>query len=97
MIRELGSGVVPEIRFEEIASGRGTEEFGRQLRKRGVAVVRGVVSEEQALGWKEEVREYVRVNPQTRGRLSIYVLFFSFLKVALSLGQGNMVLYSCVR
>lgn len=76
MIRELGSGVVPEIRFEEIASGRGTEEFGRQLRKRGVAVVRGVVSEEQALGWKEEVREYVRVNPQTRGRLSIYVLFF---------------------
>lgn len=68
MIRELGSRVVPEIRFEDIASGKGSEEFGRELRKRGVAVVRGVVSEEEALGWKEEVIEYVRANPQTKGR-----------------------------
>jgi len=88
MIKERGSGLVPEMRFADLASGRGSEEFGTQLKKRGVAVVRGVVSEEEALGWKEEVREYVRANPQTRGRLSICDVFE---KVAMCFGRRNNV------
>lgn len=87
MIKERGSGLVPEMRFADLASGRGSEEFGTELKKRGVAVVRGVVSEEEALGWKEEVREYVRANPQTRGRLSICDVF----EVAMCFGRRNNV------
>lgn len=79
VIREMGSTVIPEIRFEDIGKGA-DEEFGRALRKRGVGVVRGVVSEAEALGWKEEVRDYVRVNPQTKGRWGFH--FFSW-KLAL--------------
>lgn len=65
VIKELGSSVVPEIDFRQI--GRPSEEFTREHKKRGVAIVRGVVSEEEALRWKEDVRSYIRDNPQTKG------------------------------
>lgn len=65
-IVELGSKVIPEIDFKDLDNP--SEEFSSQLRSRGVAVVRGVVSEEEALKWKEDLREYVRQNPQTKGK-----------------------------
>ena len=64
-IVELGSKAIPEIDFKDIDSA--SEQFSHDLNNRGVAVVRGVVSEEEALGWKEDVKEYVRQNPQTKG------------------------------
>jgi hypothetical protein len=67
-IRELGPAIVPEIEFADIAKGGGKDEaFERRLKRTGVAVVRGIVKEEEALGWKEEIREYIRKNPQTKG------------------------------
>jgi hypothetical protein len=64
-IVELGSKVIPEINFEDL--DKPSEHFSDALRKRGVAVVRGVVSEEQALQWKEDLKEYIKQNPQTKG------------------------------
>ncbi|EUC40996.1 hypothetical protein COCMIDRAFT_107347 [Bipolaris oryzae ATCC 44560] len=63
-IAEQGSKVIPEIDFKDIDNA--PEVFSSQLRERGVAVVRGVVSEQQALQWKEDLREYIRQNPQTK-------------------------------
>ncbi|KAH8723210.1 hypothetical protein GQ44DRAFT_774262 [Phaeosphaeriaceae sp. PMI808] len=65
LIAELGSKVIPEINFADI--DHAPESFNNELRKRGVAVVRSVVSEEQALQWKEDIREYIRQNPHTKG------------------------------
>ena len=65
IIVELGSKVVPEIDFKDI--GNASESFKQEHRKRGVAVVRGVVPEEEALQWKEELREYIQKNPHTKG------------------------------
>ena len=65
-IVELGSKVIPEIDFKDI--GNAPETFSSELRKRGVAVVRGVVPEDEALQWKEDLREYIRKNPQTKGK-----------------------------
>jgi len=60
-----GSKVIPEIDFKDIDDA--PETFSKELRKRGVAVIRGVVPEQEALGWKEDLREYIRENPQTKG------------------------------
>lgn len=68
IIEQLGSKVIPEINYEDI--DRPSEQFKNELRKRGVAVVRGVVPEEQALQWKEDIRDYVKKNPHTKGRLA---------------------------
>ncbi|KAF2656907.1 DUF1479-domain-containing protein [Lophiostoma macrostomum CBS 122681] len=64
LIVELGSKVIPEIDFKDLDDA--PETFNKELRKRGVAVVRGVVSEQEALRWKEDLREYIRQNPQTK-------------------------------
>lgn len=65
LIVELGSKVIPEIDFKDLDNT--PETFDKELRKRGVAVVRGVVPEQEALQWKEDLREYIRQNPQTKG------------------------------
>jgi hypothetical protein len=65
LIVEKGSKIIPEINFKDIDNA--PEEFSSELKKRGVAVVRGVVSEQEALSWKESLREYIKANPQTKG------------------------------
>lgn len=65
LIVELGSKVIPEIKFKDIDNA--PETFNKEFRKRGVAVVRNVVSEQEALQWKGDLREYIQKNPQTKG------------------------------
>jgi hypothetical protein len=65
LIVELGSKCIPEIDFRDIDNA--PERFSSELRKRGVAVVRGVVPEDEALQWKEDVKKYTRENPHTKG------------------------------
>ena len=65
LIVERGSQVIPEIDFKDIDNA--PESFSSELRKRGVAVIRNVVPEQEALQWKEDLREYIRQNPQTKG------------------------------
>lgn len=67
-IVELGSKAIPEIDFTDVDSA--PESFSNDFRKRGVAVVRGVVPEQEALQWKADLRAYIRQNPQTKGRTS---------------------------
>jgi hypothetical protein len=76
LIVELGSKVIPEINFKDLDNA--PETFSKELRKRGVAVVRHVVSEQEALQWKEDLREYIRQNPQTKGEhLHLYIFLYS--------------------
>jgi hypothetical protein len=68
LIVESGSKVIPEIDFKNLDTA--SETFSSELRKRGVAVIREVVSEAEALQWKAELKEYIRQNPQTKGMFS---------------------------
>ena len=68
LIIELGSKAIPEISFKDIDNA--PEKFNSELKNRGVAVVRGVVPQQEALQWKEDLREYIRLNPQTKGMYS---------------------------
>jgi hypothetical protein len=65
LIVQLGSKAIPEIDFKDIDNA--PEKFNSELKKRGVAVVRGVVPQQEALQWKEDLKEYIRLNPQTKG------------------------------
>lgn len=71
VIRAAGSSIVPEISFPDVKWNNIEKMtvFRDQLRKRGVAIIRGVVSEKEALGWKELVTRYIQTNPSTKGRL----------------------------
>ncbi|KAH8652120.1 hypothetical protein BX600DRAFT_527284 [Xylariales sp. PMI_506] len=65
IVAQKGVSVIPEVRFSnldgDIAQNR------EEIKRRGVAVVRGVIPEDEARSYKFEIEDYVRQNPQTRG------------------------------
>ena len=72
-IEALGSEVIPEIEYRDIGDLEKRTRFRDELRKRGIAVIRGVVSEKEALGWKELLKRYIKTNPDVRGRFMVVV------------------------
>ena len=68
VVKALGSKVIPELAFKDMHDVVKRTKFRDQLHKRGVAVVRGVVSEREALGWKELLDRYIQSNPSTKGK-----------------------------
>ena len=67
-IELVGSRVIPEIEYGDIGNLDKRTRFRDELKKKGVAIVRSVVSESEALGWKELLQRYIKTNPQVRGR-----------------------------
>ncbi|PWY88267.1 DUF1479-domain-containing protein [Aspergillus heteromorphus CBS 117.55] len=59
--RLLKSDVIPSIDFKDIQAA--PRSFQNELRKRGVAVIRGVVPEEEARAYKKEIEAYFPANP----------------------------------
>ncbi|CAM9343283.1 unnamed protein product, partial [Discosporangium mesarthrocarpum] len=53
---------IPEIRFSQIEDGRLPFFVTRQINRRGVVVVRGVVPEITALMWRDSILEYLEKN-----------------------------------
>ncbi len=68
VIKVLGSAVIPELNFWDMHDIEKRTRFRDQLRKRGVAVIRGVVTEQEALGWKKLIQKYIQTNASTKGR-----------------------------
>ena len=67
VIKALGPTIVPELDFKDLGNVEKRTQFRDEFHKRGVAVIRGVVSEKEALGWKELLRRYIQNNPSTKG------------------------------
>ncbi|KAE8451171.1 hypothetical protein EG329_004843 [Mollisiaceae sp. DMI_Dod_QoI] len=80
-ISKYGSSIIPEIEFSEINNFSRNQPFSHSLKKRGVAVIRGVVPPFEALSWKQEIRDYIRANPQTKAfpkdNPAVYELYWS--------------------
>lgn len=74
-IKALGSTTVPEINFYHLSDVERRTKLRDALHKRGVAVIRGVVTPKEALDWKELVQRYTRTNPSTKGMLLRLLLF----------------------
>lgn len=65
VIAELGSKVIPEIRFDNLEDDLSRNSDA--IKKRGSAVIRGVIPEDEARQYKFDLEEYIRKNPQTKG------------------------------
>lgn len=68
IIKSKGSAVIPTVEFKDLESE--IERVRPEIKKRGAAVIRGVVPEAEARGYKDEVEEYMKKNPSTRGKSS---------------------------
>jgi hypothetical protein len=79
IVQQLGSKVIPEIDFKDIDNA--SPEFRSEHKKRGVAVIRNVIPQEDALALKDELRRYIAANPDTKAfppeNPQIYELYWS--------------------
>ncbi|CAE6509581.1 unnamed protein product [Rhizoctonia solani] len=64
-LQAKGNDAIPEVSYAEIE--RGGKSWQDEVRKRGSIVVKDVVDDAEALGWKQQVLEYVKENPQVKG------------------------------
>ncbi|CAE6467323.1 unnamed protein product [Rhizoctonia solani] len=64
-LQAKGNEAIPEVSYAEIE--RGGKSWKDEVRKRGSVVVRDVVEDGEAVGWKQQVLEYVKENPQVKG------------------------------
>lgn len=69
-IRKLGPAVVPQIQFKDLNNL--SEDFIREMKKRGVAVIKSVVPEDEARSYKTDIEKYVKANPSTKGMLNVH-------------------------
>lgn len=75
LIAKQGSKVIPEVQFDRLDDDLSAVKA--EIKKRGVAVIRGVIPEHEARGYKFELEEYIQKNPQTKGVPSPSQPFFS--------------------
>ena len=64
-VERLGSAIIPSVKFDEIHATFPT--FQKALKETGVGVIRGVVPQEVARSYKDDVERYIKDNPSTKG------------------------------
>ncbi|KAF8521199.1 DUF1479-domain-containing protein [Hysterangium stoloniferum] len=63
--KDKGSEYIPQVEFEELNSL--TPEKTEEIKKCGCVVVKNVVDDEDAIKWKEAVKDYISANPSIPG------------------------------
>ncbi len=71
LVRAAGSGIIPEFSFSDLNDLGKRTIFRVQLRQCGVAIIRVVVTEKEALEWKKLLRRYIRSNPSIKSGSSL--------------------------
>jgi hypothetical protein len=64
VITALGSNMIPQIDFADLS--RAPSSFQESYKSTGVAVIRNVIPEAEALEYKSQLRDYIGKNPSTK-------------------------------
>lgn len=66
-VARLGPSILPSIEFRDLENSKGNVQFMNEVRKRGCAVIRGVIDQDEARAYKTEIEAYIKANPHTKG------------------------------
>ena len=92
VIEHERSNIIPQIDFKDIDNP--PKQFVKEHKKRGVAVIRNVLPREEALKLKDELRDYIKANPKTKGfppeNPQVFELYWSPSQVK-ARGHPNML------
>ncbi|KAI0593965.1 DUF1479 domain protein [Biscogniauxia sp. FL1348] len=79
LVAKRGPDIVPSIEFHSLDSD--ISKLSGELKRRGVAIIRGVIPEGEARVFKDEIEDYVKQNPWTRAfpqdNPQVYELYWS--------------------
>jgi hypothetical protein len=69
IIASKGPAVIPQVDYKDLEGGiKGLKD---EIKKRGAIVVKGVIPESEARAYKDEIEDYVKKNPSTRGKTQL--------------------------
>jgi hypothetical protein len=60
-VGQKGSSIIPKVSYSEIQAGLSTDKVAK-IKEAGVVVVQGAVSKDEALGWKDSIKDYIKQN-----------------------------------
>ena len=84
VIKALGSNVIPSIDYTSLQDPPAS--FTEAHKRTGLAIIRSVISESQALAWLSELKAYIRANPHTKAfpatKPAVYELYWSWPQLA---------------
>lgn len=72
-IEELRSAIIPSVKYEELNDK--FSDFQKDLKERGAGVIRGVIPQDEARAYKNDLEDYIKANPSTKGKPSFRQLF----------------------
>ncbi|KAF9525722.1 DUF1479-domain-containing protein [Crepidotus variabilis] len=64
-IAKEGTNYIPQVSFRDL--DKLSEEEIERIKRRGCIVIRDVVSDEEAIKWRQDLQEFVAVNPDVDG------------------------------
>ncbi|KAG9101483.1 hypothetical protein FS749_006385 [Ceratobasidium sp. UAMH 11750] len=64
-IEQTGPAIIPQVDFPSLSSLNSVEIA--EIKRAGCVVIRGVVNEATAVGYRQSLKEYVQANPSVRG------------------------------
>jgi hypothetical protein len=67
-IEAMGSAIIPSVKYDEL-HGK-FSEFQKDLKERGAGVIRGVIPQDEARAYKDDLEDYIKANPSTKGKPS---------------------------
>ncbi|KAH9925701.1 hypothetical protein B0H21DRAFT_141575 [Amylocystis lapponica] len=81
---EKGADLIPRVPYSDIVRGL-TEEQVRDVKKRGLLIIQGGVPEQEALSWKQSIKDYIALNRgQVKGGPPENIIFYEIYN---SVGQ----------
>ncbi|CAN8101464.1 unnamed protein product [Discula destructiva] len=84
-VTQPGAETIPVIQFEDLSIPTKADPFLKDLQTRGAAIIRNVISEDEAAAWTHELDNYLRDNPHTKAsppdEPELYELFWSLAQL----------------
>ena len=80
-IQDKQHNIIPQIQYEAVVTNNGFFPNASEIRKRGAVVVKNVIPNNEVVAFEEELKEYLRKNPNYSGypaeKPQIYEIYWS--------------------
>ncbi|GAA5864123.1 hypothetical protein JCM8547_005143 [Rhodosporidiobolus lusitaniae] len=63
-IKEKGAATIPQLDYKDIAAGKVSAAMVDEVKRVGTVVVHGAVPEQEALKWKSDLIDYIKLNEE---------------------------------
>ncbi|EKM81233.1 hypothetical protein AGABI1DRAFT_56665 [Agaricus bisporus var. burnettii JB137-S8] len=92
-IKEKGNSLITKLSYDEVKSGKVSQAQIDHLKRVGTVIVTGAVPKDEALAWKQQVRDYAAANSShikgfPEGNIQVYEMYNSIAQTQARIHEG---------